>query len=214
VIATIAAGVLLGGTGSAHCVAMCGPLVTLAAPRGVRAVLHHAGRITSYVLLGVAAGSVGEMAAWAGLARWLAFGVAGWLLAKALLDSTAVPSFAWPARLASRCMPAIARLRERHAAAAAVLLGMLNGLLPCGMVYVAAATAAGWGHAGQGALFMAAFGVGTSPLLLAVAAGAQAAGSMMPARLRRFAPVALAVVALVLVWRGLTVPGGPAASHH
>ena len=55
----LAAGLALGIAGSLHCVAMCGPLVLAAAPRGRRAAWYHAGRWSVYVAMGVAAGALG-----------------------------------------------------------------------------------------------------------------------------------------------------------
>ena len=63
--------------------------------------------------------------------------------------------------------------------AALLLLGLLNGLLPCGLVYVAGAGATATGCMIEGAQYMVVFGLGTVPMLLAIGVG----GSLLHARL-------------------------------
>jgi sulfite exporter TauE/SafE len=80
-----AAAAALGVMSSAHCVAMCGPLVLLVSGPGegtrarqlARAALYHSGRTTSYAILGAAAGGAGHLATSMGLGQTLAvtFGV-------------------------------------------------------------------------------------------------------------------------------------------
>ncbi|HMX39171.1 MAG TPA: sulfite exporter TauE/SafE family protein, partial [Saprospiraceae bacterium] len=82
-------------------------------------------------------------------------------------------------------------------------LGVLNGLLPCGMVYAALAGAISTTEAAGGALFMAVFGVGTLPLLLMLSVLGQGAGTWVRQRVRFLQPVLLAVAGLLLLQRGL-----------
>ena len=86
-----------------------------------------------------------------------------------------------------------------------VLLGMLNGLLPCGLVYVALAGAAAATTAWEGIGSMAAFGLGTSPMLVAISLS----GKMLPLGLRnklhRAIPVGVCLLAGLLILRGLSL---------
>jgi len=88
-----------------------------------------------------------------------------------------------------------------------LLIGLLNGLLPCGFVYAALATALTAGTVPRSMAFMAAFGLGTGPALLAVSLVGRVASSTWRARLQRFVPVGLVVVGLLLVLRGLGIGG-------
>jgi sulfite exporter TauE/SafE len=80
-------------------------------------------------------------------------------------------------------------------------LGAINGLLPCGLVYVAAAGAAAMGNPLTGAGYMTVFGLGTLPMLLGI--GIAGARLSFATRLQRIMPVAVGVVAVLLILRGL-----------
>jgi sulfite exporter TauE/SafE len=83
------------------------------------------------------------------------------------------------------------------------LLGGLNGLLPCGLVYVACAGALATGGLLSGWLFMICFGLGTVPLMLALALPGRALQAALAQKFRRVIPVTLAIVAVLLIVRGL-----------
>jgi sulfite exporter TauE/SafE len=89
-------------------------------------------------------------------------------------------------------------------------LGALNGLLPCGLVYVACAAAAATGTALTGATYMVVFGLGTTPTLMALALGG---GSLRlnPFKVKRLVPIAAVIAGLLLIVRGLGL-GIPYAS--
>ena len=213
-----AGGLALGIAASAHCAAMCGPLAIglghrLAAPSvGARlryALLHHAGRILTYLLLALPAGLWGQRAAVDGLGRALSIAAGTVLLAMAL--GWARPRFL--SGLSSACASLAARVSMpalRWAAARPVagplVAGMLNGLLPCGLVYaalIAACTAGGVAGAVQ---MMAGFGLGTLPVLVAMSLGAVAVPAAIRLRLRPMTPIVLVFTAVVLILRGAAVP--------
>jgi sulfite exporter TauE/SafE len=94
-------------------------------------------------------------------------------------------------------------------------LGLLNGLLPCGLVWAALAAATALGSASQGALFMLVFGLGTIPTLFATATLGRLVGSRTRRRLAQAVPAALVVLGLLLVARGLLLPAyGSSHGHH
>ena len=219
--------VLLVGTGLAislgHCLGMCGPLVaSLAAAqrgRGMRLggmigaqLLHHLGRITSYALIGLVLATLGSAVGLAGVGRGLqavlslgvgalmvliGLGLVGWLPTRRWIES---------GRLAGTVVRATARLRDRAGSPSWFLLGMANGLLPCGPVYaVAASTVVATPLAGATAMLL--FGVGTIPALVIFAVGA---GRLSPAIQRRFNRLAALLVILIgvqLVCRGAAALG-------
>jgi hypothetical protein len=201
----------LGLVGSLHCAAMCGPLqLAVPAPPGgpgrfiAGRVIYQLGRITTYCLLGVAAGWVGRSLWLAGLQRWLsmALGVAillGFFLSRKMaLSAPVVRMVAWLKTAMA------AQLRQRGFRSLA-LLGMLNGLLPCGLVYVALAGAVARGTLLNGVIYMAWFGLGTTPTML----GIGLSGKMLPLafrlRLRAAIPVGVGLVAGLLILRGMAL---------
>lgn len=203
--------------GSSHCVAMCGPYVAICSARlgrggaGSRAALRTlflAGRVTVYIIIGAIAGAFGQI----GEAASVRGGVSGivsilagaFAIAFALSTGGVAPG---PERwLAAAGLDRFIRAGAREAFnappyGAAVLLGMIQGMLPCSLVYAAASRAAASASAASGALTMLVFGAGTVPAILLLAVGGSAIGPFF--RLRRFAAVFLAAIGLLLVLRGL-----------
>ena len=138
---------LLRLVGSLHCAGMCGPLV-LALPMtgGSGAsgpwgrVVYHIGRISTYALLGAVFGLLGETLGLAGLQRWVSLG-AGAAILIGLVASSRLALKA-PAFQAVGCLKsAFSSLLHRRTFASLLLLGGINGLLPCGLVYAACAGA-------------------------------------------------------------------------
>jgi len=214
-IATLLVTGLIGG--AIHCGGMCGPLVlaqvmagTRKIPVGPRAELrrlagaallpYHFGRVATYAGLGAVAGGVAGLVRDLPLFRWVA--VALLALAALLLAFQA-----WPRRggdgFGGR-MAGVGRLVQPLFAAPTggrgFLLGLLLGFLPCGMVYAALAAAASAGDPVLSAVAMLAFGIGTMPVLVLVAAIGHAALSRWRRPLLRFAPLLLLLNA---GWLGL-----------
>jgi uncharacterized protein len=182
---------LAGLLGGAHCVAMCGGFIAaLAAPREPSGaaplrssatllawqVPYHGGRIASYALVGAAFGAVGGLALAApgllALQRGLYVVANVFLLALALAIVGGSKHTGWLQRagagLFSRILPAVRSLRARDGVPARVGLGLVWGLVPCGLTYSVLPLALFAGSALDGAAVMLAFGVGTLPGLLAV----------------------------------------------
>ncbi|MBW2523950.1 MAG: sulfite exporter TauE/SafE family protein [Deltaproteobacteria bacterium] len=176
---------LLGLLGTAHCLGMCGPLVlALPASQGsfVRHLLYHAGRITTYTIVGTILGGVG-----AGVAELtsrtaddpmgavaqaqvvvslVAAALLGWL-GLARLGILAEP--AWLAVATPSRVPGFSRVLGRASAGSHLGmagLGLVLGLLPCGLSFAAFAAALGTGSALEGGLAVLLFGLGTLPGLL------------------------------------------------
>lgn len=202
---------MLGLGGSLHCVGMCGPLL-LALPPGegglgrqvARRLIYHSGRLLAYGGLGVAFGLLGRALGLAGVQRWVSI-TAGVLILAGLL--------AWPARVGTAFLArpvgwlkvAFGRLLREPADSAQFLLGMLNGLLPCGLVYVACAAATAAGGGWLGFEYMVVFGLGTLPMLLGLGLAGRVVQGWLQPRLRLFVPLCLATMAALLILRGLSL---------
>jgi hypothetical protein len=202
---------LLGLLGGVHCAGMCGPLMlALPRPPGGTArfvtgrLAHQLGRVFTYCLLGVGFGALGTGFAAAGVQRFasVALGVmmlAGLFASKKLLLTAPI------ARLVGRLKATMAGLLSRHSLGSQVLLGGLNGLLPCGLVYVACAGATATGSLASGVAYMALFGLGTIPVMLAI----NLSGHLLPMKFRlqlvRLVPAGVVLVAALLILRGLSL---------
>jgi uncharacterized protein len=207
----------LGLASGLHCVQMCGPIVlsySLPLPRGQawRAhLLYNCGRITTYMLLGAAAGLLGSGIGLAGRLAGLASGariisgaamiVAGILMAGTGPSSSlvAIGSAGFRARL-SRSVARLLLSPNKFR------LGLALGFLPCGLIYAALLKAVDTAAAGAGALTMLAFGLGTAAALGAVGAGASFAGAHLGRWSYRLAPVGIMAAGAILIWRVFAAP--------
>ncbi|MGC9940834.1 MAG: sulfite exporter TauE/SafE family protein [Verrucomicrobiota bacterium] len=201
----------LGMLGSLHCAAMCGPLMlALPTPPGGAArfiigrIIYQLGRILTYAMLGVAAGIVGRSLFLIGLQRWLcvALGLAvlaGFFLSKTISLSAPV------LRLVGKLKGAMSSQLQQRSYRSLTLLGMLNGLLPCGLVYVAMAGAASSGTIFSGVGFMALFGLGTVPAMLSISLWGKLLHEPLRWKLRRAIPFGVCGLAVLLILRGMAL---------
>lgn len=214
----------MGLISSFHCVGMCGP-IALALPvhKGTRTqqiagvLAYNAGRALTYATFGMVIGTLGASLAWLGALRYASIAVGVAMLGYVL----------WPAGLEQRLhMPvfwqkAVARLKQtmgiylkRKDFPGLLLLGMLNGAIPCGMVYMALMSSVATGSAWAGGTFMALFGLGTMPAMLALGIAKQQFTPALRTRIRKLTPVLVAIAGIWLVARGITTsyPESPRAS--
>jgi sulfite exporter TauE/SafE len=202
---------LLGLFGSLHCAGMCGPLALALPAAGdttpgyvLGRVACNAGRIVTYCLLGIVFGLAGWTFLLAGLQRWvsIALGVA---LLVGLFASRRLALLSPVTAAVNQLKSRMSVLLRRRSFAALAVLGLLNGLLPCGLVYVACAGAAATGGIVAGAQYMAAFGLGTVPMMLAISLS----GSLVPASLRlklvKTIPVCVFLLGTLLILRGMSL---------
>lgn len=189
----------LGLAGSLHCAAMCGPLVlALSVKRRGRSWpwIYHSGRLVTYIVLGAMAGAAGSVFLRSGWQRGLSlFG--GLMVVGALALQRS--------RLSSWLKARFATLLTIRSPVATFALGALNGLLPCGLVYLASAAAAATGSLAGGALTMSAFGLGTMPMLLGINFAGRGFSQTTPAVLRRIALTCAGVAGGLLILRGLSL---------
>ncbi|MEE1944566.1 sulfite exporter TauE/SafE family protein [Pedobacter sp. KR3-3] len=167
---------VLGLLGSLHCAVMCGPLM-LSMPlqqqnwltTAFQLVSYQLGRISVYGLLGLLVGLIGNSLKVFANQETLSL-VVGFILISFALMQFSGRYMGHLASLQQRLLKPIGNLLGKFYGLPfwGFLVGMLNGLIPCGMVYLALATALNTGTPKDGAFFMLLFGLGTSPLMLTI----------------------------------------------
>lgn len=207
----LVAAISLGFLGSFHCIGMCGPIALALPvhhkPRGQQLAAifaYNAGRMLTYACFGIVFGSIGEGLAFFGFQQALSVAL-GVLLLLGLFFGRFAPVKAISSgnyKLLSGLKEKIAHLFEKHGLRSFLGIGLLNGLLPCGLVYVAAAGAAATRSAWQGALFMALFGAGTLPFMFGISYFSQSIGLRARNTFRKLVPIAVAAMAVLLILRG------------
>jgi len=216
--------------GSAHCAGMCGGIVAFLAGSGADASVatrrraafaYHGGRLLGYAALGALAGLLGRALDLGGEA--LGIGRAAVLAAGALMLGYGLLQWARlrgvrvdlprPRALEALWKRGFGAVSRRGAVVRALVIGALTALLPCGWLYLFAATAAGTGSAVQGALVMAAFWAGTVPALALVGLGAGRLAGPLARRAPAFSATLLVLLGLWALGGRLTPPSFAAAAQ-
>ncbi|HRN58169.1 MAG TPA: sulfite exporter TauE/SafE family protein, partial [Agriterribacter sp.] len=211
----ITGGFMLGLLGSVHCAGMCGPLA-MALPvhhlpnvkRFTALLLHQFGRIITYASLGLLFGFAGRHIYIAGFQQWFSIGM-GVLVLVLLVRYYGYKKNVQPAFMRSfhkRIQHIIVvLLRPGKHIFPYLLLGMANGLLPCGMVYVAIAAALTLQGVGQGVVFMTMFGLGTLPAMMAISYFGTSLSLNVRMAMRKAVPYGISLMAVVLILRGMNL---------
>ncbi len=220
---------VLGLGTSLHCVSMCGPLVLTYAVKGEEDgpwyrkltpnLAYQGAKLLSYMLVGLLLGALGGLINLDAARPYVYFLAGGFMIVLGLGMTGKVP---WAARLTPRpplwLMNSLMKLRrksvtdaqEGHSTLATpVTFGLMTGLLPCGPLMAAQVAAAASGSAVTGAAGMAAFALGTAPLMVAFGT----AGSLIPRvwKQRMMSVLAIGVIlfGVVFINRGLVATGSP-----
>ena len=206
---------LLGLISSFHCVGMCGPLAMsvpvqhLPTPqKSLSIVLYHIGRIATYSLLGLLFGVLGRHIFIAGIQQKASIILGSIILFVVIYQRIFRKTFNPPfiQLFTDKLYTVIRILWGKHSVSGIFLLGMANGLLPCGMVYFAIAGALSSVSLINSILFMFLFGVGTLPLMLSVHfTGTSLLSFSLRSRVRKLVPFFLASLGVLLILRGLNL---------
>lgn len=209
------AGFLLGILGSFHCVGMCGPLALALPHTGSTkvqmvsgAALYNLGRAVTYAVMGAAIGAVGATVKIAGYQQALSIGTGAILLLSVLLPSRLKNKWFFSSPLASGFSTLkifFQKFLRQHTYASLFGIGLINGLLPCGLVYIALAGAMVMSDIVLGALYMGLFGLGTLPMMLFITLAGHLMKVNWRQKLLRLIPIGVAVVSLLLILRGLSL---------
>ncbi len=201
---------MTGLAGSFHCVGMCGP-IALALPVGklsffratLSRILYNLGRILTYSTLGSAFGYFGS-----------SFFVAGFQQQLSIFMGLLIFLFIFPNRIVAwspfqkithSLTNSFRKVFPIQSPLGFLILGILNGLLPCGLVYVALAGAAASSTPVQGAIFMALFGLGTAPMMFSVSILPKFLSLNVRQKINKYLPVYTFCLAIFFVVRGLNL---------
>jgi uncharacterized protein len=220
-------GFTLGAAGSLHCVGMCGPL-SLALPvhhlskaqKFFSLLLYQLGRIITYSTIGLLFGLAGRRIYIAGYQQWFSIIMGTVVLSLAVLYfiQRRTVHLQFLNRFYFFVQRRIGKLLQSSAGTFSFLvLGMANGLLPCGMIYIALATTLSFTEVFQSVSFMAMFGAGTLPAMMLVGYAGQLFKPAWRNNVRKLVPVFISLMGVLLILRGMNLgipfisPGLPAA---
>ncbi len=218
----LTAAFILGFAGSFHCVAMCGALTLALNQKSLNTAsflagkaVYNLGRTFIYSVLGLLLGAsklvFGAMLFDIhGAQEWLSISIGAAMLVSVLLPKSlqgkisATPVIARFLGKLRKQMGALLSLKNMNAQ---FLLGMVNGLLPCGFVYMALAVAALSGTVQDATLSMMLFGLGTIPAMLGVSVLARFSSNSFRifSHTNYLVPVVTAAIAVLCILRGLSL---------
>ncbi len=216
--------ILIGFLGSFHCVAMCGPIIlAMSASEDtgiiyyVRRLIYNAGRVITYMILGLIAGAIGHTFLLSGFQK-------GFSIAIGVLILLAVILFYFNKQAGSGSTGIILRLNSivrsvfkktinRKDNLSRFISGMANGILPCGFVYLALAGAASTQQVFSGAIYMAFFGLGTIPAMMAVAMLGRTGGIKTRSVINSISPVLMILLGIFFIYKGITMESGSCPMH-
>lgn len=215
---------ILGIAGSFHCIGMCGP-IAIALPGSpdvsiyayIRGrLLYNIGRILTYVLVGVIVGIGGSVIVLAGMGKYLSIGAGIAMIAMAVVQLALrrdVIPMGLLYKISKPFNRSIRALFASGSSASLFAIGLLNGLLPCGLVATALVGSLTAGSVWGAGMFMLFFGVGTLPAMLLTAFGNSFLSISVRSRMRMLAPYLVLLVGVLILMRGMNL-GIPFVSPH
>ena len=205
----------MGLMSSFHCVGMCGP-IALALPiqRGNSwqkfsgLFIYNGGRALTYAALGAAIGTVGSSLAWLGYIRYLSV-FAGILILVFVFCPTKLDRYFHPPKFWQQAVnhlkKGMSHMLHSRKMSGWLMLGMLNGLLPCGLVYLALISSVATGSVARGSTFMFLFGIGTLPMMMIIGFLKNRITPSLRNQMRKLTPIMLAIAGIWMVGRGILI---------
>jgi sulfite exporter TauE/SafE len=199
---------MIGLLGSVHCIGMCGPLA-FAVPSLKKGAgwlmldktLYQAGRIISYCVLGLIIGLIGNQLWMAGLQQGVSI-FTGLLILMAACSRIFKIAYRTDSNILLKPFHRLFGYALQHKANH-LIIGMINGLLPCGFVYLALAGAVNMPTTTGAIKYMFFFGLGTAPLMLIAAMTAGLTGVIMRKNINRVVPYLMVCLGIWFILRGL-----------
>ena len=204
---------VLGLLGSFHCIGMCGPIAFLLpldrrnkSKRMFQLLSYHTGRLLTYGLLGFVFGLLGKSLNLFGIQQQLSIIIGVIMIVMILIPSKILNRYHFSKpiySLVAKVKNAMGVYLKKKSSKTFFTLGFLNGLLPCGLVYMAVFGALASGGATYGALYLVLFGLGTIPLMtVAIYLGNFLKGKAKQNILKAI-PVFVVIIGLLFILRGM-----------
>ena len=204
---------IFGLISSLHCIGMCGPIAMMLpvdrnnpAKKVIQIMIYHLGRLTAYASLGFIFGVLGKGFHMAGMQQQLSIVVGVLMITIAIVPEKVFMkyNFSKPVyRLISKVKSSLGSQFKRKSADALFTIGLLNGFLPCGMVYAALFGAIAMQDVTLGVSYMLLYGLGTIPMMSAVVFISNILSVSLRSKLQKIIPVVAVFIGILFIIRGL-----------
>lgn len=201
----------MGFTGSLHCAGMCGPIVFIMpfqAFSGLKKALalgaYHVSRISVYAGMAVILHSFRQLFN-PQLQQYISLTLGVTLLVAGILSffSGHIRTFKLP--WSGLVQNQLGKLMQNPGIGSIAASGFMNGLLPCGLVYMALSASLSMDTALNAAIMVVFFGIGTMPMLISITLLKSRLRFLTGAHLRRLVPVVVFAFGCLFVLRGLNL---------
>lgn len=209
----IYAALILGLISSLHCVGMCGPIalmlpVSQSNPekKALQILTYHFGRILSYAMIGLLFGVLGRGFYLAGLQQSISIFAGIFMIVMVLIPTNLLARYTFSKPLygfIGRLKKSLGSQFSKSSFKSILSIGMLNGLLPCGMVYAAVFGALAMPKLYLSVVFMVLFGIGTMPLMSSVVYLQRLFTLAVRNKIVKIIPIAVALIGALFIARGL-----------
>jgi len=205
----------LGLMGSFHCLGMCGPIAFILpvnrnnkAKMSIQTLLYHLGRMTAYGAIGMLFGFFGKGVSLVGFQQYISLIMGILMVVLAFIPASKVlrlkPLAGWN-KFVYFVKNSLGNYLQKRSTFGFYVIGFFNGLLPCGLVYIALVGAMATGNPVTGALYMIIFGLGTAPMMtLAIYLG-NFVSVKVRNKINKLIPYAVVIVGVLFILRGLNL---------
>lgn len=204
---------IFGLISSFHCIGMCGPIAmmlpvdrTNEAKKSAQIITYHLGRLTAYTTIGLLFGLLGRVFFLAGLQQKMSIFIGVAMILVVLIPEKTISkyNFSKPVyKIISKIKSSLGSHFKNKSYKSLFLIGLLNGFLPCGMVYVALFGAMAMQSAGLGILYMLLYGLGTVPLMTLVVYINSIITVSFRNRIQKAIPYVAVLIGVLFILRGL-----------
>lgn len=204
---------LFGLISSLHCIGMCGPIAMMLpvnksnlAEKVIQILIYHIGRLTAYASLGLIFGLLGRGFYMAGIQQQLSIAVGTLMIVIVVVPEREFMkyNFSKPVyRLLSKIKSNLGNQFKRKSPDAFFTIGLLNGFLPCGLVYAALFGAIAMQNLTLSVTYMILYGIGTIPMMSAVVYLSNLLSIPVRNKLQKIIPIVAVFIGIMFIFRGL-----------
>lgn len=198
---------------SFHCVGMCGPIAMMLpvdrsneAKKVIQIMLYHLGRLTAYGSLGLVFGLLGKGFYLAGMQQQLSILVGIFMILIVIIPEKIFMKYNFSKlvyRIISNVKSSLGKQFKKKSNSALFTIGLLNGFLPCGLVYAALFGALAMQNMSLGVLYMVLYGLGTIPMLSVAVYASGFLSSNFRNKLQKVIPVVTVIIGGLFILRGM-----------
>ena len=204
---------IFGLISSLHCVGMCGPIALMLpvdrnneAKRVLQILTYHFGKLIAYGSLGFLFGILGKGFFFAGMQQQLSIGVGVIMILIAIVPEKTLANYNFSKpiyKIITKVKSTLGQQFKKKSFSSFFTIGLLNGYLPCGMVYVALFGALAMNSIELSVLYMILFGIGTIPLLSLVTYISNVFSISFRSKIQKIIPVIAVCIGVLFIIRGL-----------